>query len=48
MKLQRVYVVAPPGSEPAAAERVDLRFWIEDLSNGDRAYKDTTFNGKGN
>jgi cytochrome c oxidase accessory protein FixG len=48
MKLQRVYVVAPPGSEPAAAERVDLRFWIEDLSNGDRAYKDTSFNGKGN
>ena len=48
MKLQRVYIIAPKGSEPALSERVDLRFWVEDTSNGDRAFKDTVFNGKGN
>ena len=43
--LQRVFVTAPAGSDPATAEFTDLRFWIEDLTNGDRAFKDTTFNG---
>jgi cytochrome c oxidase accessory protein FixG len=43
MKLQRVYVMAPKGSAPADSERVDLRIWVEDNSNGDRAYKDTVF-----
>ena len=47
MKLQRVYVIAPPGSVPAQAERIDIRFWVEDLNSGARAYADTTFNGKG-
>jgi len=46
--LQRVYVVSPPGSGPSNAEATGFRFWVEDLSNGERAYKDTTFNGKGN
>jgi len=46
--LQRVYLVAPQGSDPATLERTDVRLWIEDISNGDRAYKDTIFNGKGN
>ncbi len=46
--LQRVYLVAAPGSEPAKLERTDVRLWIEDISNGDRAYKDTIFNGKAN
>lgn len=46
--LQRVYVISPRGSAPSAGDHTDFRFWIEDLSNGDRAYKDTTFNGKGN
>lgn len=45
--LQRVYVIAPPGSDPAEAARTDLRFWVEDLSNGDRAFKDSSFSGKG-
>ncbi len=45
--LQRVYVVAPPGSAPAQSDRVDVRFWVENLSTGDRAYKDSTFNGTG-
>lgn len=48
MKLQRVYVMAPKGSEASLAERVEFRIWVEDTSNGDRAYKDTIFNGKGN
>ncbi|MCI5109117.1 MAG: cytochrome c oxidase accessory protein CcoG [Marivita sp.] len=46
--LQRVYVVAAPGSDPAEAERSDIRFWVEDLTNGDRAYTDTIFNGRSN
>ena len=46
-QLQRVYVVAPPGSAPAAADRTEIRFWVEDLINGDRAYRDSTFNGAG-
>ena len=46
--LQRVYVVSPGASAPSNAGNTDIRFWVEDLSNGDRAYKDSTFNGKGN
>ncbi|WP_397542515.1 cytochrome c oxidase accessory protein CcoG [Roseovarius salis] len=46
--LQRVYLIAPPGSDPAQAERSDVRLWVEDISNGDRAYSDTIFNGKAN
>ena len=46
--LQRVYVTAPRGSDPAEAERTEFRFWVEDISNGDRASKDTVFNGRAN
>jgi cytochrome c oxidase accessory protein FixG len=46
--LQRVYVISPPNSGPSQAEATPLRFWVEDLTNGDRAYRDSTFNGKGN
>jgi len=46
--LQRVYVTAPAGSAPAEAERTEFRFWVEDISNGDRAFKDTVFNGRAN
>ncbi|AVO38300.1 cytochrome c oxidase accessory protein CcoG [Pukyongiella litopenaei] len=45
--LQRVYVVAPQGSAPASGGLTDFRFWIEDLTNSDRAHKDTVFSGKG-
>lgn len=45
-KLQRVYIVAPKGSAPAEGERSDVRIWVEDTSSGDRAYKDTIFNGR--
>ena len=43
---QRVYVTAPPGSDPADGLRTEFRFWVEDLTNGDRAHNDTHFNGR--
>ena len=46
--LQKVYVIAPKGSAPAESERVDIRIWVEDNSNGDHVYKDTIFNGRAN
>ena len=47
MLLQRVYIVAPPGSEAASAHRTEFRLWVEDLQSTDRASKETVFNGKG-
>jgi len=47
MLLQRVYVTAPAGSDPAQADRTEIRIWVEDTGSGTRAYKDTVFNGKG-
>ncbi len=47
MLQQRVYVVAPAGSEPADGELTKVRFWVEDLGNGERAHFDSTFNGTG-
>ncbi len=44
--LQRVYVIAPPGSDAADSERTDLRLWVEDLSTTTRAWRDTTFFGR--
>ncbi|MBK0327498.1 cytochrome c oxidase accessory protein CcoG [Rhodobacteraceae bacterium F11138] len=46
--LQRVYIVSPGGSGPSMSAHTEIRLWVEDLGNGDRAYRDTTFNGKGN
>lgn len=46
--LARVYVIAPPNSDPAEQERTEFRFWVEDTSNGDRAHADTVFNGRAN
>ncbi|MGH1576540.1 cytochrome c oxidase accessory protein CcoG [Planktotalea sp.] len=46
--LQRVYVIAPSASTAANAERTPFRIWVEDTSNGERAHKDTIFNGKDN
>jgi cytochrome c oxidase accessory protein FixG len=45
-QLQRVYVVAEPGSAPADAERSDFRFWVEDLGSNTRTFQDTTFFGR--
>ena len=41
----RVYVSAAPDQRAASAERTDVRIWVEDMANGDRAYADTTFTG---
>ncbi len=46
--LQRVYVTARPQDPAASQDRTDLRFWVEDVQNGERAHRDTTFNGKEN
>ncbi len=47
MHIQRVYVMAPKGSDPAQNRSTPFRFWFEDVGNGDRVSKDTIFNGKG-
>ena len=44
--LQRVYVSARPVDPASQMDVVDLRFWVEDLSSGERAYKDAIFNGR--
>lgn len=47
-KTQRVHIIAP-AKAPAAEEAVTpIRIWIEDLISGERAYKDTVFNGRSN
>ncbi|WP_181364541.1 cytochrome c oxidase accessory protein CcoG [Ascidiaceihabitans donghaensis] len=45
--LKRVYIIAPNGSDPVAARSTDVRIWVEALGGGERAYKDTSFTGKG-
>lgn len=44
----RVYVSARPQDPASQTERTQLRFWVEDMTNGDRAYTDSIFNGRGN
>ncbi|KUJ76614.1 cytochrome c oxidase accessory protein CcoG [Ruegeria marisrubri] len=46
--LTRVYIEAPKGAPPSSAASTPVRIWVEDLKSGERAYKDTTFNGRGN
>ena len=43
----RLYLTAPVATEAAEAPVTELRLWIEDQANGDRAYADTHFNGTG-
>ncbi|WP_373322978.1 FixG Ig-like domain-containing protein [Roseovarius pelagicus] len=43
---QRVYLEAPAGSQAAQSARTDVRLWVEDTANGERASKGTVFNGK--
>ncbi|SEL53900.1 cytochrome c oxidase accessory protein FixG [Roseivivax marinus] len=47
-RLQRVYVTAAPGSEAATSAETALRFWAEDIASGERAHRDTVFNGQEN
>ena len=44
--LQLVYLVAPVGAAPAERASSEVRIWVEALGGGDRAYRDTTFNGR--
>ncbi|MDO6590074.1 cytochrome c oxidase accessory protein CcoG [Loktanella sp. D2R18] len=44
--LQRVYVSARPSDAAATVDRTELRLWVEDMTSGERAYKDTIFNGR--
>ena len=44
--LQRVYVVAGPDTPAATQGRVDIRLWVQDMTNDVRVYKDTIFNGR--
>ncbi|TNJ47589.1 cytochrome c oxidase accessory protein CcoG [Phaeobacter sp. B1627] len=46
--LQRLYITAPADSVPAQAQNSALRIWVQDTRSGERAYRDTTFNGRGN
>ncbi len=46
-QLTRVYITAPQGTAPATADSTSVRIWVEDLESGERAYKDTSFNGRG-
>ncbi len=48
MLLQRVYIVTPKEAAPSSAASSPVRIWVEDLGTGERAHKDTNFNGKGN
>ncbi|RVT82825.1 cytochrome c oxidase accessory protein CcoG [Rhodobacteraceae bacterium CCMM004] len=45
--LQRVYVTARAQDPAAEMDRVEFRFWVEDLTSQDRAFVDTVFNGRG-
>ena len=47
MRTQRVYVTAPADSDPAAASRSELEFWIQDTGSSVRASRETVFNGAG-
>jgi cytochrome c oxidase accessory protein FixG len=43
----RVYVDAAPGAAEATAGKSDLRLWIEDAADNERAFEDTHFSGTG-
>jgi len=47
-KLQRVYVIAPPGTPVSQNERTAFRLWATDLTNQDRTFVDSVFNGSEN
>uniref|UniRef100_UPI002FDAD018 FixG Ig-like domain-containing protein n=1 Tax=Yoonia sp. TaxID=2212373 RepID=UPI002FDAD018 len=44
--LQRVYVTARPQDPAATRDVTGLRFWVEDIVSGERAYQDAIFNGR--
>ena len=44
--IQRVYVTARPQDPAASVDATSIRFWVEDVVSGERAYRDNSFNGK--
>ncbi|MDC0739137.1 cytochrome c oxidase accessory protein CcoG [Cognatishimia sp. SS12] len=46
-QLQRVYLIAPKGTEGAITELSDVRFWIADSTGDAREHADSVFHGKG-
>lgn len=42
----RVYVIARPQDPASSQETTDLRFWVEDVESGERAHRDSIFNGR--
>ncbi len=42
---QRVYITARSDLEAASQSQSDVRIWVEDMTNGDRAHADTVFHG---
>jgi len=45
-RLQRVYVIARPGSASASTKRTPFRFWVENVNADARAHRDTAFFGR--
>ena len=45
--LQRVYVIAPPENAAANNKTTDVRFWVRDTVNDDRAFTNSVFHGSG-
>ena len=43
---QRLYVIAKPDNPAAAVNSTPIRFWVEDVINGERAYADARFRGR--
>jgi len=42
----RVYVISGPQDPATTIEATDLRLWVEDVASGERAHRDTVFNGR--
>ncbi len=43
----RVYVTAPSDSEASRINESAIRLWVDDIVSGERAFKNTVFNGTG-
>ncbi len=44
---QRVYAIARPDDPAAGVESIEVRFWVEDVESGERAYANSRFRGAG-
>jgi len=44
---QRVYVIAPPENAAANNKTTDVRFWVRDTVNDERAFTNSVFHGSG-